>query len=66
MPDIWEKFKTANEVYFKFSKIYKTRGQKTETIRTLEEMKIGDRINFSNHIVCRTKAYYSVYARNIN
>jgi hypothetical protein len=61
-----EKFKTENEVYLYFSKIYKTRGQKTETIRTLEEMRIGERVNFSNHIVYRTKAYYNVSNRSTN
>lgn len=57
------KFKTATSVYLFFSKIYKTRGQKNDTIRTLEEMEIGDRMNFSNHSVYRTKKYYNVMKR---
>ena len=55
-----EKFKTANSVYLFFSKIYNTRGKKTETIRTLEEMEIGERMNFSNHSVYRTKSYFNI------
>ncbi len=58
-----EKFKTANSVYLFFSKIYNTRGKKTETIITLEEMEVGERMNFSNHSVYRTKAYYNVIKR---
>ncbi len=58
-----EKFKTPNSVYLFFSKIYNTRGQKMDTIRTLEEMEVGERINFSNHSVYRTKKYFNVIKR---
>lgn len=58
-----KKIKTANSVYLFFSKIYNTRGKKTETIRTLEEMEIGERTNFSNHSVYRTKLYYNIVKR---